>query len=102
MIQQAIYAPVSGALQERSGAGERAFQQHAQHSLTGGQAVGGLGEDDGLCAVDNLGRDFLAPMRGQALYEHGVPSGPRQQRRVDVVGRERAQTLCARLNKAKY
>jgi len=88
------------ASRRRSGAGERARQQRAQHGLAGGQAVGGLGKDDRLRTVDDLGRDFFAPVRGQAVHEHGVIAGPCQQRRVDAIGREGAQTLCARLSKA--
>src|SRR5438045_7997660 len=52
------------------------------------EAVFGLVEHDGVWAVDDAGRDFLAAMGGQAVHDDGVGLGGGQELVVNLVGQQ--------------
>ena len=68
-------------------------EQPGQQRLLGVQPVLGLVPDDALRAVDDLGRDLLAPVRRQAVQDDCSRVGEGHRGRVDGVRDERRRTV---------
>ena len=64
-------------------------EQLGQNRFLHVQAIFRLIDDDGLCAVQNIRRNFFSTMGRQTMHDDGVGFCPLQQPFVQLVGGER-------------